>query len=79
MMTAENYREPLSIIDSEREELIAALKPRKSDIVLDVATGPGYQAFALASSVKKVYGIDRSFPLVSNIMTLPSIWRVTTR
>jgi ubiquinone/menaquinone biosynthesis C-methylase UbiE len=51
----ENYREPLSIIESEREEMIEVLQPQKSDIVLDVATGPGYQALALASRVKKVY------------------------
>jgi len=63
-MNVENCREPLSVIDSEREELIEALKPRKSDIVLDVATGPGYQAFALASCVKKVYGIDNKPELI---------------
>lgn len=64
MVKVENHRQPLSIIDSEREELIETLKPQKSDIVLDLATGPGYQAFALASCVQKVYGIDNKPELI---------------
>jgi len=61
----ENYREPLYVLESEREEMIEVLQPRESDIVLDVATGPGYQALALTSRVKKVYGIDNKPELIT--------------
>ena len=38
--------------------LLEALEPRSSDIALDVATGTGFTAIALASRVKLVTGID---------------------
>ena len=38
--------------------LVEALAPRPSDLALDVATGTGFTAVALASQVKHVTGID---------------------
>ena len=39
------------------------LEPKKSDIVLEVGTGSGYQAAVLASIVKKVYTLEIIEPL----------------
>jgi ubiquinone/menaquinone biosynthesis C-methylase UbiE len=38
--------------------LLRLAEPRASDVVLDVATGPGNTAFALADAVQSVVGVD---------------------
>ncbi len=43
---------------SDLDALLKALRPRKSDSVLDVATGTGFTAVALAPLVKHVVGVD---------------------
>jgi ubiquinone/menaquinone biosynthesis C-methylase UbiE len=43
---------------ADLETLIRALKPKKSEIALDVATGTGFTAVALAGLVGHVIGID---------------------
>ena len=39
-------------------KLLALARPRESDVLLDVGTGAGHTAAALAPFVKKVYGVD---------------------
>ncbi|MGC9329279.1 MAG: protein-L-isoaspartate O-methyltransferase family protein, partial [Candidatus Hinthialibacter sp.] len=39
------------------------LKPKKSDVVLEIGTGSGYQAAVLAELVKEVYTIEIVEPL----------------
>jgi SAM-dependent methyltransferase len=41
-------------------KLIALARPNEHDICLDVGTGAGHTAVALAQSAKKVYGLDPS-------------------
>jgi ubiquinone/menaquinone biosynthesis C-methylase UbiE len=43
---------------SDLDALLAALRPRRTDVALDVATGTGFTAVSLARSVKHVVGID---------------------
>ena len=43
---------------ADLEALIRALKPKKSEVALDVATGTGFTAVALAGLVGHVIGID---------------------
>jgi len=43
---------------SDLDALLEALRPRKTESVLDVATGTGFTAVALAPQVKHVIGID---------------------
>jgi ubiquinone/menaquinone biosynthesis C-methylase UbiE len=43
---------------SDLTALLAALRPKNTDIVLDVATGTGFTALALAKLVRRVIGID---------------------
>ena len=43
---------------ADLDALIRALKPRKSEVVLDVATGTGFTAVGLAGLVGHVTGID---------------------
>jgi len=40
------------------QEVIELARPRKGDLVLDVATGTGNTAFALAPHVRRVVGLD---------------------
>lgn len=51
----------LALLKNEEEifnNVVNFIRPSKDDIVLDVGTGEGSGAFALAGSVKKVYGIE---------------------
>ena len=41
-------------------KLIALARPTANDICLDVGTGAGHTAAALAQTAKKVYGLDPS-------------------
>lgn len=43
---------------SDLEALLEALRPRNTEIALDVATGTGFTAVALAPLVKHVVGVD---------------------
>lgn len=56
---AANYRTSFFHADPERrEEVVALAQPRPADRVLDVATGTGNTAFALAPHVARVSGLD---------------------
>lgn len=56
---AEAYAASPVIYDRERlTRLVAAVAPRSSDRVLDVATGPGYLAMAFAERCGEVVGVD---------------------
>ncbi|HME18296.1 MAG TPA: methyltransferase domain-containing protein [Nitrososphaerales archaeon] len=43
---------------ADLEALVKALKPAKTDLALDVATGTGFTAFSLAPLVRSVVGVD---------------------
>lgn len=43
---------------SDLDALVGALKPRKTEVALDVATGTGFTAVSLARLVKRVVGVD---------------------
>ncbi len=56
---AEDYsRSQSHATGADLEALIVALKPRKSEVALDVATGTGFTAVALAGVAGHVVGID---------------------
>lgn len=56
---AEGYaKSPSHAHGPDLAALIRALKPRRTDSALDVATGTGFTAMALAPRVKHVTGID---------------------
>jgi ubiquinone/menaquinone biosynthesis C-methylase UbiE len=56
---AERYsRSPVHRAGASLPVLLELAEPKTSDVVLDVATGPGNTAFALADSVQSVIGID---------------------
>ncbi len=56
---ARTYAATPSIADPGRiARLVGAVKPRREQRVLDVATGPGFVAMALASRVAMAVGID---------------------
>jgi ubiquinone/menaquinone biosynthesis C-methylase UbiE len=56
---AERYsRSPVHRAGASLPVLLELARPRSSDLVLDVATGPGNTAFALAGSVQSVIAID---------------------
>lgn len=56
---AEAYAASPAIYDRERlMRLVAAVAPRSTDRVLDVATGPGYLAMAFAERSGEVVGVD---------------------
>ncbi|WP_395647952.1 protein-L-isoaspartate(D-aspartate) O-methyltransferase [Terricaulis sp.] len=46
--------------------IIAALEPQESDVVLEVGTGSGYQAAAIATMARKVVTVDRWRDLVAD-------------
>jgi len=53
------YAAAAVITNEERlGRLVTAIKPRPSDRALEVATGPGYGAFALAARCGEVVGLD---------------------
>ena len=45
---------------SDLDALLEALKPQKMETALDIATGTGFTAVALAPLVKQVVGVDRT-------------------
>src|SRR3979411_156281 len=56
---AERYSQsPVHRAGASLPVLLELAEPKISDLVLDVATGPGNTAFALADSVQSVIGID---------------------
>ena len=54
----EYARSPSHAQGSDLEVLLMALKPKKSEVALDMATGTGFTAVALAGLVGHVTGID---------------------
>src|SRR5579863_3212842 len=50
--------------------LLDELAPKKEDLVLDVATGTGFTAAALAPLVKHVTGIDLTFEMLDEAKKL---------
>jgi ubiquinone/menaquinone biosynthesis C-methylase UbiE len=57
--------------------LVEALGPKSTDIVLDVATGTGFTAIAIAPRVKHVTGIDSTEEMLVEARRLASIQGVT--
>src|SRR5207253_8133971 len=56
---ASNYSRSTFHASSIRlQEVVDLAQPQKSDLVLDVATGTGNTAFALAPHVRRVIGVD---------------------
>jgi len=56
---ASNYSSnPSFASGSDLDALLAALKPLTTDVALDVGTGTGFTAFALARHTKRVVGVD---------------------
>jgi ubiquinone/menaquinone biosynthesis C-methylase UbiE len=56
---AANYSRSTFHTSSERlQEVVDLVEPRPGDLVLDVATGTGNTAFALAPLVRRVVGLD---------------------
>ena len=56
---AANYTRSTFHVSPERlQEVIDLARPRRGDLVLDVATGTGNTAFALAPYVRRVIGLD---------------------
>lgn len=56
---AEAYASAAVITDHDRlARLVAAVAPRDGDRAIEIATGPGYVAMALAEKCREVIGID---------------------
>src|SRR2546422_2901912 len=56
---AANYSRSTFHTSSDRlQEVVDLVRPLKGDLVLDVATGTGNTAFALAPLVRRVVGLD---------------------
>src|SRR6266704_6016897 len=56
---AANYSKSTFHASSVRlQEVVDLLRPKKGDLALDVATGTGNTAFALAPHVRRVVGLD---------------------
>src|SRR3989442_14465523 len=56
---AANYSRAKFHTSADRlQEVIDLVRPLRGDLVLDVATGTGNTAFALASLVRRVVGLD---------------------
>lgn len=56
---AANYTRSTFHVSAERlQEVIDLARPKRGDLVLDVATGTGNTAFALAPHVRRVIGLD---------------------
>src|SRR5712692_5900240 len=54
-----NYSSSMFHTSSERlREVLELARPKRGDLVLDVATGTGNTAFALAPYVRRVVGVD---------------------
>src|SRR3989442_14148871 len=65
---AANYSRSTFHTSSDRlQEVVDLVRPLKGDLVLDVATGTGNTAFALAPLVRRVAGLDltREMPEVA--------------
>lgn len=58
-LQAETYANSAIIAAEEaRRRFVAFVEPRSTDLVLDVATGPGFLAFLFAEQVARVVGLD---------------------
>ncbi|MGH7882381.1 MAG: class I SAM-dependent methyltransferase [Candidatus Dormibacteraceae bacterium] len=63
---AENYDTAYFLSDPARlAEAVMLCKPRPSDLALDVATGTGHTALALAGYVRSVVGLDLTEQMLS--------------
>lgn len=70
---AANYASAKFHSSSERlGEVLALARPQKGDLALDVATGAGHVALALAPHVRRVYGLDVTREMLEQARRLSS-------
>jgi ubiquinone/menaquinone biosynthesis C-methylase UbiE len=59
------------------QALLDALEPQKNELALDVATGPGFTALALAGKVERVIGIDLTKQMLTRARQLAKARGIT--
>jgi ubiquinone/menaquinone biosynthesis C-methylase UbiE len=70
---AVNYtRSTFHTASARLQEVVDLARPRKGDLVLDVATGTGNTAFALAPLVRRVVGVDLTREMLNEARRIAS-------